>query len=246
VVATRGAPSMGQGVRQTKGRREQERGSRTYDRPIYRKAAGALLFLAGAVILMGIITAEVLYPADYSTAGNTVSDLGGTRPSEGGVVLQPSATVFDATMVVSGVMIVAAAYGLHRAFGRRAVTIPTGLLGLGVLGVGIFPGNTGLHPIFALLAFVSGGVAAILSYKVSVSPLRYVVVVLGAIALLMLVLGILGAPQPDGMGLLGNEGPIVALGPGGLERWVAYPVVLWLTAFGGYLMGPMRSQRPVT
>jgi hypothetical membrane protein len=106
-----------------------------------------------------------------------------------------------------------------------------------VLGVGIFPGNTGLHPIFALLAFVSGGVAAILSYKVSVSPLRYIVVALGVIALLMLVLGIVGAPQPDGMGLLGNAGPIAALGAGGVERWVAYPVVLWLTVFGGYLMG---------
>jgi hypothetical protein len=85
-----------------------------------------------------------------------------------------------------------------------------------------------------------------LSYKVSVSPLRYVVVALGVIALLMLVLGILVAPQPDGMGLLGNAGPIAALGPGGLERWVTYPVVLWLTAFGGYLMGPVDSERPVT
>ena len=246
MVAARGAPSTGQGARQTGDRQGQERGSRAYDRPIYWKAAGALLFLAGAVILMGIITAEALYPATYSTAGNTVSDLGGTRPSEGGVVLQPSATVFDATMVLSGVMIVAAAYGLHRAFGRRALTIPTALLGLGVFGVGIFPGNTGLHPIFALLAFVAGGVAAILSYSVSASPLRYIVAALGTIALLMLVLGILGAPQPDGMGLLGNRGPIAALGAGGVERWVAYPVVLWLTAFGGYLMGPVHSERPVT
>jgi hypothetical membrane protein len=246
VVTARGAPSTGQGARQTGDRQEQERGSRAHDRTIFRKAAGALHFLAGAVVLMGIITAEALYPADYSTAGNTVSDLGGTRPSEGGVVLQPSATVFDATMVVSGVMIVAAAFSFHRASGRRAVTIPTALLGLGVFGVGIFPGNTGLHPIFALLAFVAGGVAAILSYRASASPLRYIVAAIGAIALLMLVLGILGAPQPDGMGLLGNAGPIAALGPGGVERWVAYPVVLWLTAFGGYLMGPVHSERPVT
>jgi hypothetical membrane protein len=246
VVAARGAPSTGQGVRQTADRQEQERGSRAYDRPTFRKAAGALLFLAGAVVLMGIITAEALYSADYSTAANTVSDLGGTRPSEGGVVLQPSATVFDATMVVSGVMIVAAALSLQLASGRRALTIPTALLGLGVLGVGIFPGNTGLHPIFALLAFVAGGLAAILSYKASDSPLRYIVVALGATTLLMLVLGILGAPQPDGMGLLGNAGPIAALGSGGMERWVAYPVVLWLTTFGGYLMGPVHSERPVT
>jgi uncharacterized membrane protein len=89
-------------------------------------------------------------------------------------------------------------------------------------------------------------VAAILSYKASDSPLRYIVVALGATALLMLVLGILGAPQPDGMGLFGDAGPIAALGSGGMERWVAYPVVLWLSAFGGYLMGPVHSERPVT
>ena len=77
-------------------------------------------------------------------------------------MLQPSAAVFDLTMVVSGVMILAAILGLSRASDRRAVTIPTALLGLGVLGVGIFPGNTELHPVFALLAFVSGGVAALL------------------------------------------------------------------------------------
>ncbi len=28
-----------------------------------------------------------------------------------------------------------------------------------------------------------------------------------------------------------------ALGLGGLERWIAYPILLWITGFGGYLMG---------
>jgi hypothetical membrane protein len=241
-MTARVAPPIEQRGQQTPDRWSPDRESRARDHPLYRKVAGALLFLAGAVVLMGIITAEALYPAAYSTASNTVSDLGGTLPSEGGVVLQPSATIFDATMLLSGVMIIAAAYGLHRAFRRRAVTIPAALLGIGVLGAGIFPGNTGPHPVFALLAFIAGGVAAILSYKVSVSPLRYIMVALGALALLMLVVGILGAPQPDGMGLLGNAGPIAALGPGGVERWVAYPVVLWLTAFGGYLMGERRRE----
>lgn len=26
------------------------------------------------------------------------------------------------------------------------------------------------------------------------------------------------------------------IGIGGTERWVAYPIMLWLTGFGGYLM----------
>jgi hypothetical protein len=27
------------------------------------------------------------------------------------------------------------------------------------------------------------------------------------------------------------------MGMGGVERWVAYPVVLWVLGMGGYLMG---------
>ena len=27
------------------------------------------------------------------------------------------------------------------------------------------------------------------------------------------------------------------LGPGGIERWVSYPVILWQVAFGAYLLG---------
>lgn len=35
--------------------------------------------------------------------------------------------------------------------------------------------------------------------------------------------------------LLGEGTPLAALGVGGVERWVAYPVVIWVTGFGGYL-----------
>ena len=30
--------------------------------------------------------------------------------------------------------------------------------------------------------------------------------------------------------------PLVELGEGGLERWIVYPIVLWLVAFGSYLL----------
>jgi hypothetical protein len=35
------------------------------------------------------------------------------------------------------------------------------------------------------------------------------------------------------------------LGEGGIERWIAYPTVLWLVAFGGYLLavGPEELRR---
>jgi hypothetical protein len=97
---------------------------------------------------MGIITAEALYTNPYN-ARMEISDLGAT---ENGVVLHPSATIFNLTMLVAGTMILTAVWFLHRALHRKAITIPTGLLGLGVLGVGIFPGNIHpQHPLFARL-----------------------------------------------------------------------------------------------
>jgi hypothetical membrane protein len=190
----------------------------------YRSAGGVLLALAGATILMGIITAEALYPAAYRTDQNAISDLGGTRPPDS-VVLQPSAAIFDTTMVVTGLAIIAAAYLIYQAVGRRALAISTGLLGLGVLGVGIFPGSTEPHPLFAMLTFIAGSIAAIASARVVGSPMRYVFAGLGAVAL-----GALAAA----VSLLGWN-PIAELGEGGIERWVAYPVVLWLVGFGSHV-----------
>jgi hypothetical membrane protein len=204
----------------------------THDRtPL--KLAGALLFTAGAAILMGIITAEALYPAAYSTSTNAISDLGGTRPPDS-VVLQPSAAIFDITMLVTGAMIVAAAWLVHRALRRRAVTISLACFGLGVFGIGVFPGNTTPHPLVSLFVFVAAGLAAILASRVVPAPLRQISVVLGTITLAATVLG----------NLFLEWGPVAELGEGGIERWIAYPAVLWLAVFGGSLMGSRGTEAP--
>ncbi len=195
--------------------------------------AGVLLACAGAVILLGIITAEALYPAPYATDANTISDLGGTRPPDS-VVRQPSAAIFDTTMVVSGLLILGGALFLVRAGHRRGVTLPVALLGAGVLGVGVFPGNTEPHPFFALLAFGAGGLAGVLAARSLPAPMRQISALLGAIALCALALGL----------FLVDAEPIASLGEGGIERWIAYPVVLWLVLLGGFLCaGPRRGSR---
>lgn len=225
---------MNEQVEERTQKREARRTEASSPRSLYQKIAGVLLSIAGATILMSIITGEALYPAPYNTAKNAISDLGGTMPSEGGVVLQPSAAIFDTTMLITGPIIIIGAYFVHRAFKRWGATIPLAILGLGVLGVGIFPGNVPvIHPIIALIAFVSGGVAAILAYKVISPPFRYISVVLGGITLVSVVLGYF---------FLESWGFVAALGEGGIERWMVYPVLLWLTIFGGYLMG--HSRRP--
>ena len=191
------------------------------------RLGGGLLFVAGATILMGIITAEALYPGTFSTGANEISDLGGTRPPNS-VILQPSATIFDVSMILIGVLVMAGAWFVHGAFGRRSVTIPIAVLGVGALGVGLFPGNTGNpHAIFAMVTFVSGGIAALSAARLTRGPFRYLSYLLGAASL-----ATLGTYM-----VMGDGSPMVVLGIGGVERWIVYPVVLWVTAFGGYLSG---------
>jgi hypothetical membrane protein len=181
--------------------------------------------LAGAIALMGIITAEALYPEGYSTSQSMISDLGGTEPPEGRVE-QPSAAVFDGAMIVGGALIVAAALVTCGALRRHAFGVFVALLGVGMLGVGVFPGDTGVpHAVFAQLTFFSGGVAAILSVRVMAAPLRWAAVVLGVVALANLILYM----------FLGDAYFVAGLGVGGLERWVAYPILLWMLGCGGYL-----------
>jgi hypothetical membrane protein len=199
------------------------------------RIAGVLLSLAGAAILMGFITAEALYPGVYTTHTNTVSHLGASEPPNS-VVLQPSAAIFDLTMLVTGAMILAGAWFAHRALRSRAVLIPTSLLGIGTLGVGIFPlTHPTLHTLFAFTAFLAGGVAVVLSARLTMAPFRYLWILLGSVALGATVLA---------LDAFRTWAPMAQLGEGGLERWIVYPIVLWLVAFGSYLLATPASPSP--
>src|SRR6201982_78106 len=93
--------------------------------------AGVLYSSAGFVLLMGIITAETKYPVfrHYSTR-QEISDLGGTRPPQG-LVTQPSAMIFDATMLIAGVLLLAGAFALWRLYRDRLLTVVATLFGVG-------------------------------------------------------------------------------------------------------------------
>ena len=192
--------------------------------------AGSLLIVAGVAILMGIITAEALFPRSYSTSQSAISDLGSTF-EPGDEVRQPSAAIFNTTMIVAGLMIAAAGVILRQALHERALPIAVAALGVCAFLVGVFPGtvegseptSSGVHPLAALLTFALGGVAAILGGLRTRPPFRYLSILLGAITLFSLILS----------GTLADT----RLGEGGIERWVAYPIVLWLVAFGSYLLG---------
>jgi hypothetical membrane protein len=196
--------------------------------------AGALLFIAGVVAIVGIITAEATYPG-YSTAKNDISDLGATR-SPNSIIKHPAATIFGATLVVSGLLLIGGAYCTYRAFGHNwssgLFALFLALFGIGAIGTALFNGSNDAslvaHKLFALLAFLAGAIAAIVASIVEHSPFRYISVILGLIALACLVLVI----------TYGDTNPVFsAIGNGEAERWIAYPSVLWVIGFGGYLMG---------
>jgi hypothetical membrane protein len=200
----------------------------------HRVAAGLALLLAGAAVLLAIVTAEALYPADYDSTVNTVSDLAAMRPDD--VVRQPSAAIFNATMIVAGAAITAAALLLARSRVRASAYLSIGGLGAGMVLVGVFPGNTVMtvHQLVSLLAFVSGALAAILTAGLLPRPLRPVQRLLGGVALASLL----------GYELFGELAFFAALGEGGTERLIVYPVALFLVVLGTALAGTPPEQAP--
>ena len=184
--------------------------------------AGLLLFMAGFLIFMGIITGEIFYPLEYSTRNNYISELAASIPPST-LVPEPSGTIFNVSMIFAGLMIMLAGYYVQVIFKKYTATIPLGLFGLGILGVGVFPGYmVPWHGIFALIVFISGGAGAILSARIVKPPLRYIFIFFGIIALTLTVFSKFTNPY---------------LGVGGSERWLIYPIVFWITGLGTYLLG---------
>jgi hypothetical protein len=85
-----------------------------------------------------------------------------------------------------------------------------------------------------MIAFFSGGIAVILSARHTAQPFRTLWTLLGATSLVAIVLGI----------FLIDGTPVARLGEGGIERWNAYPIVLWLVAHGSYLIGRTDRTKP--
>jgi hypothetical membrane protein len=186
--------------------------------------AGVALLSAGLVTLLGFVTAASLYPG-YSVADQTISALGAAEAPTG------SATVFNVSMGLAGLLAVVGAFGLIQATGDRVLAGIVGVTGLGgMVGIAVFPAQTGLpHAIAALIAFGGIGLSALVASTRFAGTFRWVSVVLGGAELLAL-LGFIG---------LGGSNP---LGIGGLERWVAYLGAVWVIALGGVLLGRTDGQ----
>jgi hypothetical membrane protein len=192
------------------------------------RKAGALLFFGVAQFALFEMVAEFVYPG-YSVSQNYISDLGPPCVNGGGCPSQGSWLIFDTSIALMGIAVILTGILIQRHFKWKPFSGVVILAGIGALGVGVFNETApyGLHGIFSLITFVGIGLTAILSYKLQKAPLSYFGVILGLLTLAFLVLYIPGT---------GAEGTAIGIGPGGLERLIVYPVLIWSLAFSGHLM----------
>jgi hypothetical membrane protein len=184
------------------------------------RRAGFLLSFAGVDFLLVVMVLEAIYPG-YSVHHNAISDLlaVGTGTS----------LIGEPMLFLAAVCWIAGAYYLFRGTGKTALLILNILPGTGLLLAVLSPENVNIvfHSIGAALAFIPGPIAAILSFRAIGSPFRYYAFALGFLSLAGTVV-YFGAYETS----LVQQG----LGPGGWERVIVYPLLVWLIGFGSYLL----------
>ena len=186
------------------------------------RLAGALLFIGAAEFLTGMIVAESVFP-NYSVSNNYISDLGAYCPTSTTCKIEPSAPIFNGSAVFFGILVLVSAALIWRAYRSKAFTPVVALAGIGVLGVGLFPETTGIwHGIFSLIAFFFAGLSAVVAYKFEKAPYSLLSVIVGGIILVALGLYV--------------GGQYAGLGPGGMERMIVYPALIFTLGFGGHIM----------
>jgi hypothetical membrane protein len=190
------------------------------------KIGGLLLFLGGAQFFILLIIAEAVYPG-YNISTNFISDLGATC-NPGCVIYQPSSIIFNSSVILLGILAFIGSYLVYRK-GYHPVGVLMMIASAGAIGIGLFPETFGmLHLLVSGITFFFSGLSAIISYRISPSPMSFVSVALGSITLV--VFGIFFSASFFGSGYLG-------LGPGGLERVMTYSVLIWVIGIGAHFMG---------
>jgi len=186
----------------------------------HRQWAGLLLFAGTTQFAIGMIIAEAVDPS-YSVSTNYISDLG----------VRAGAAVFNASIILLGIAILATSWFIFRAFKDRILMIVVLLAGVGAVGVGVFTEAFGsIHSVVSFITFLFAALSAILAFRVLRPPLSYLSVLLGVASLAAL-----------GLYISKNY---LGLGNGGMERMIVYPVLTWGISFGGYLLGMSHFKAP--
>jgi hypothetical membrane protein len=187
--------------------------------------AGLLLFISGVEFLLMVMVGEATYPG-YSVHANAISDLGATTA--------PTFPFYEPAVLLWGLLWLLGAYFYWRNRDERGWMLVSMLPGMGILLVGAFPENVSvaMHSVGSVIGIFAGVVVALCSYRWTGAPLRYLLLVLGLVSLLAAVVE---------FGSYGSALMERTLGPGGWERVIVYPLLIWEMAFGTYLLSVGRQ-----
>jgi hypothetical membrane protein len=189
---------------------------------------GTLFFLATTQFILCLIIAEALYPG-YSVSNNYISDLG----------VGPSAIIFNSSVFLLGLLILAGTYFQRHKLNFKTLNILLLLMAISAMGVGIFTKNFTLaHGAVSSAAFFFAGLSAITSFKLLPKPLSIISITLGAMTLTALALFSTGIITSGSItsNIAYDSTFYLGLGPGGMERMIIYPALMWLAGFGGHLI----------
>jgi hypothetical membrane protein len=195
--------------------------------PVPARRAGAVLVLGSVQFIVAMIVVQLEYPG-YSDLTNYISDLGGTK--------SPWAVVFNASVIVVGLLTLTATYLLLSAFNKRfSRTLGLGffaLTGIGAVMVGVFPEpspylNGNIHGISSDIAFIGAALTLIFLPLAMLRDTRWdgyrgFTFLLGLITVVAIVLF--------------STSHWGALGPGGMERLIVAPILLWAIVVGVHLL----------
>jgi len=200
------------------------------------RVAGVLFFVAVAQFIIGLAIAEALYPG-YSLSGNYISDLG----------IGPSSTIFNSSVFLLGLLLVTGTYFLRQISSLKSINWLLFLMAIGAMGVGVLTKDFTIpHGVVSSLAFFFGGLSALASAKVLEKPSSLISVVLGVITLGAL--GLFSSGLITSGSLTSNiaydSNFYLGLGPGGMERLIVYPSLMWLAWFSGHLATKGENKKP--
>ncbi|MGC8569689.1 MAG: DUF998 domain-containing protein [Nitrososphaeria archaeon] len=178
----------------------------------YLERAGVITFVGTFQFIIMMIVAEAEYKG-YSISSNYISDLG----------VGSTAPIFNFSIMIFGMAVMISSYLVYKGLKTKLFPALMFIGGLGAFLVGVFPEYTPyhIHTIVSFITFLFGSLAVISSYRLQGSLMKYVSVLVGLFSLISL--------------FLFASGVTLGLGVGGIERMIAYPVLLWILYFSGYL-----------
>jgi hypothetical membrane protein len=159
----------------------------------YKSAAGTILFIAGVQYVSIVSLAE-----QYSNS-----------------------TLLNFSVALTGLLLIIAAFFILKAYKSTPFTALLALAGIGTIGVGLLPVNSNEYLALAYTGYIFAGLAAILSYKFSKSPLSYLFAIMGALTLVVFVLWVAGQLPPSTVDNL---------------------VLSWMIAFGATIIGDSNKK----